>query len=156
MAIQGISRIINAPRDLIFDLVADVEIYPKLFPLWRDARVLQRDGDSYVASQEVGNGDTIEQFRSHTSLTRPTHIDVTSEDELFKEFHIRWDFDSVGEKCRVALAITCAMKARSLQPRIDQLLLRSPLSMLLALEDRAAFMLATPGGERSMQIPAGQ
>lgn len=103
MTVYAASRIIMAPRSRVFDLVADVEGYPEFLPLWRDAEVYRRDGDIYYTEQEVGLGRISERFRTRTHLVRPLHIKVTSEDDRFDEFFIRWDFDTVGTGCRISV-----------------------------------------------------
>lgn len=145
MAIHAASRIIPAPRDLVFDLVADVETYPEFLPLWRDARIHRRDDESYLASQEVGLEHVNAQFRTRTQLKRPTSIEVTSEDKVFSEFLIRWDFDSVGTNCWVALVLACQLKARTVNSGVDYLLSRAALPMLMALENRASAWLGANG-----------
>lgn len=137
MTIHAVSRVIMAPRDRIFDLVADVESYPDFLPLWHDVSVYRRDRNSYLTDQEVGIGHVRERFRTRTHLVRPMYIDVTSEDALFHEFFIRWDFDTVGNGCRVSLALTLEFKSRSLQAGIDRLLSGAARSMVVAFENRA-------------------
>jgi coenzyme Q-binding protein COQ10 len=144
MTVYAVSHVIMAPRSKVFDLVADVESYPDFLPLWRDANVYRRDGDRYYTEREVGLGRIKERFHTRTHLVRPMHIEVTSDDERFKEFFIRWDFDTIGTGCRISVALTWEMKVPSLQSAIDHLLPRAARSMVAAFEKRALTTLGAP------------
>lgn len=82
-----------------------------------------------------------EKFQTRTLLARPMSIEVTSEDDLFNEFLMRWDFDCVGANCRVALVLACQLKARTVNSGFDHMLSRAALPMLIALENRASALL---------------
>lgn len=144
MTVYAVSHVIMAPRGSVFNLVADVESYPDFLPLWRDASVYRRDGDTYFTEQEVGLGRINERFRTRTHLVRPMYIEVTSEDDRFDEFFIRWDFDTIGTGCRISVALTWEMKTQSLQSALDRLLPRAARSMVAAFESRALTMLGAP------------
>lgn len=144
MTVYAVSHVIMAPRSNVFSLVADVESYPEFLPLWRDASIYRRDGGTYFTEQEVGLGRINERFRTRTNLVRPQYIEVTSEDERFEEFFIRWDFDTIGTGCRISVALTWEMKTGSLQAALDHLLPRAARSMVAAFENRALKMLGAP------------
>ena len=153
MTVHAVSRVITANRDLVFDLVSDVESYPDFLPLWRDAHIVQRDGESYYTDQEVGIGHINERFRTRTRLVRPFYIEVTSDDSLFREFFIRWDFDTVGNGCRVAVALTWEMKSKSLQTGIDRLLSQAARTMVTAFEGQAEKRFGAPVSESPTTNP---
>lgn len=138
MTMHAESRIILAPNDWVFDIVADVERYPEFLPLWREVRVTRRNGNRYHTEQEVGIGRTRTRFRTDTVLKRPMRIEITSRDELFREFFIFWDFNTAGNGCRVDMALTCEVQSRRLQIAIDRLLPRIARAMVVAFEKRAA------------------
>ena len=144
MTVYAESRVIMAPRSSVFDLVADVESYPEFLPLWRDATVYRIEGNNYYTEQEVALGRINERFRTRTHLVRPMHIDVTSDDDHFDEFFIRWDFDTIGTGCRISVALTWEMKVASLQAAIDHLLPRAARTMVAAFEKRALRSLGAP------------
>jgi len=131
------TRLVAAPVERLFDLVADVESYPRFLPLWRHARILRRNADSYVTDQEVGLGPIRERFQTKTVLARPERIDVTSFDPLFSAFSIRWQFEAHGMQTRVAIALSWKMQSRGLQRGIDMLLPSAARSMVSAFEKRA-------------------
>ena len=152
------SQIIRAPRERIFDLVADVERYPEFLPLWLDARVYRhRDETTYFTEQEIGLGFLRERFRTKTVMTRPTSIEVSSHDGLFRDFRIFWtfadagtgDIDGVGNEdgdedgdreenaCRVEIALTWEVCSPLMQGAIDLILPETARSMVRAFDRRA-------------------
>ncbi len=136
------SRIIQAPRERIFDLVADVERYPEFLPLWLDARVYRhRDETTYYTEQEVGLGLLHQRFRTKTVMTRPGAIEVTSRDGLFRDFRILWTFTEAGTAgepaCRADIALTWRVRSRLMQGAIDLVLPETARSMVRAFDRRA-------------------
>jgi len=131
------TRFISASVDLVFDLVADVERYPEFLSLWRQARVYQREGDVYLTDQEIGLGPIRERFRTRTELSRPARIDVTSDDALFRAFHICWNFQPLRSGCRTSIALTWEVRSRRLQRTIDLLLPTVARTMVGAFQRRA-------------------
>jgi coenzyme Q-binding protein COQ10 len=131
------ARFIRAPADTVFDLVADVERYPEFLPMWRHARVYQRQGDVYLTEQEIGLGPISERFRTRTELRRPDRIDVTSDDVLFRAFHIRWGFQPVRSGCRASIELTWEVRSWPLQAAIDLLLPTVARTMVDAFQRRA-------------------
>lgn len=138
MTVYTASRSIKQPQEVIFDLVADVERYPEFLPLWKCARIIGRDGNTYDTEQMVGFGPVRERFRTKTVLVRPTLIEVTSTDRLFRNFFIRWDLDSAAEGCRVGIALRWEVRSRILQKAIDLVLPETAVKMIDSFERRAA------------------
>ena len=137
MTIHSDSRIILAPPDRVFDMVADVESYPDFLPLWREARILEREKDAYWTEQTVGLGPVRERFRTRTVLRRPVRIEIVSFDELFADFFINWDFHPMGRGCRASVALTWETRSTRLQRAVDLLLPHTARSMVAAFEKRA-------------------
>jgi coenzyme Q-binding protein COQ10 len=137
MTIHSDSRIIVAPTDRIFDMIADVESYPNFLPLWRDARIYERKPGEYWTEQTVGIGPVREHFRTKTVLRRPVRIEISSPDEIFTNFFISWDFHPVGRGCRASIALTWEMRSKRLQGAIDMLLPHAARTMVTAFEKRA-------------------
>ena len=136
MATHTESRFIQAPRERVFDLVADVERYPDFLPLWIDARIYRRHGNTYHTEQEIGLGPIRERFHTRTVLDRPSRIEVTSTDGLFRAFTIRWDFADVPGGCHIDIALTWEVQSRLPQKAIDSVLPATAAIMVSAFEDR--------------------
>jgi coenzyme Q-binding protein COQ10 len=118
-AFRTTRRVRHAAQDM-FDLVADVEAYPKFVPLCRDLRVMRRsetqDGKQVVvAEMEVGYKAIRESFTSKVTLDRAKlEIFVEYVDGPFKQMENRWSFVSAGEDaCTVEFAISYEFKSRA-------------------------------------------
>jgi coenzyme Q-binding protein COQ10 len=130
-------RAIAAPRETLFDLVADVERYPEFLPLWTDVRVYRRRGETYYTEQEVGLGPIRQRFHTRTTMVRPSRIDVTSTDRSFRAFHIGWDFAEAAIGCNVRIDLRWQVRSWLLQRAIDVVLPETAKSMVDAFERRA-------------------
>jgi coenzyme Q-binding protein COQ10 len=137
MTVFAESRILIAPPDRLFDLVADVESYPSFLPMWRDARVFARSGNLYHTEQAVGVGRLQKRFRTQTLLSPPLRIEVTSSDPLFSDFYIHWNFSCIGLGCRISAAVQWQLASDSLQRMIDRVLPSAARSVITAFEGRA-------------------
>ncbi len=81
----------------MFDLVSDVEAYPKFLPLCKALRVLRRtqEGDTlvFVAEMQVGYKAIRETFTTKVSCERPSkHILVEYIDGPFRYLKNSWAF----------------------------------------------------------------
>lgn len=139
MPVHRETRVLPYRRDQFFDLVADVESYPEFLPLWRSARIYRRRGDVYYTEQEVGVGPWMSQrFRSRTKLERPTEIEVTSDEGIFKHLRIAWHFESTPEDgCSVNFEMSCEARSPMMRQFIDFMLLETSRDMVAAFEKRA-------------------
>lgn len=130
-------RSVAASRDLVFNLVAEVERYPEFLPMWRWVRVFSKRDGSYFTEQEIGLGPIRQRFRTRTLLSPHSHIDVTSSDQLFRRFHIRWDFAEMERGSAIGISLTWEVRSRLLQKAIDLALAETANAMIDAFESRA-------------------
>lgn len=130
-------RLVAVPRQVIFDLVADVERYPEFLPMWREARVRDRAEDHYDTDQLVGFGPVVERFSTRTALWPPETIEVTSGDRLFRRFLIRWRFLEDDAGCRAVIELDWKVRNPLLQKAIDFVLPQTARMMIDAFEQRA-------------------
>lgn len=142
MGVHTESRLIDAPQEQVFELVADVEKYPEFLPMWIDARIYRRRGDTYYTEQEIGLGLIRQRFRTKTVLMSPARIEVTSTDDLFRRFFVRWDLAGAGHGCRVTITLGWEVQSFLLQTAIDLLLPETARSMVFAFERRSRQVLA--------------
>ena len=137
MTIHSDSRIILAPPDRIFDMVADVESYPDFLPLWREARIYERENDLLDGADRGSRPGPRTLSHQDDVCVEPVRIEIVSSDELFANFFISWDFHPIGRGCRASVALTWEMRSRRLQRAIDLLLPHTARSMVAAFEKRA-------------------
>lgn len=115
------SRNVSHPVTAMFNLVADVESYPKFLPLCRDLKVRRRsvtqDGrEILTADMVVGYKAVRETFSSQVTLDRANgEILVEYISGPFRHLENRWHFIEIGpDSCRVEFDIAYEFKSRTL------------------------------------------
>jgi coenzyme Q-binding protein COQ10 len=105
----------------MFNLVADVETYPKFVPLCRslNVRTRRRDGEDrevIVADMAIAYKLVRETFASRVTLDRKNlEIMVEYLEGPFQRMNNRWTFRSLGEHaCEVEFFIAYEFKSRTL------------------------------------------
>jgi ribosome-associated toxin RatA of RatAB toxin-antitoxin module len=88
----------------MFDLVNDLEAYPRRFPMCLGARVTERDDRHLVARLELRFAGVTQHFSTRNTLERPHSIRMQFVDGPFDWLHGVWSFTPLGEAgCKVAL-----------------------------------------------------
>jgi coenzyme Q-binding protein COQ10 len=106
----------------MFDLVADVELYPEFVPLCKALRVRSRRAEAegretLVANMSVGYKLIRETFTSRVALDRPNlKVRVEYIDGPFSRLENIWTFrdEAEGEGSRVGFFIDYEFKSRTL------------------------------------------
>ena len=123
-----ISRTSDVPfsaRDM-FDLVADIERYPRFLPWCRSATVHARTSTVVTASLEIARGPFRKSFTTRNRMTDPERIDIELVDGPFSRLDGRWSFDAVAERsCKVGFEmrfeISNRILARGLAPLFEEI-----------------------------------
>jgi coenzyme Q-binding protein COQ10 len=76
----------------VFDLVADIESYPKFLHHVAAARIRRRKGDTLWVDQVVRFGVLRLKFSTLAVLERSSGIHVVCDDSVFGKFDERWSF----------------------------------------------------------------
>ncbi|MBF0561468.1 MAG: type II toxin-antitoxin system RatA family toxin [Alphaproteobacteria bacterium] len=90
---HSVSRHVKCGRELLFNLVADVERYPEFVPWWMSATVWKTDADTYYTRQTVGMSLIYHEFQSQTTIYRPDRIQVISRERPFRSLDMHWSFE---------------------------------------------------------------
>jgi coenzyme Q-binding protein COQ10 len=114
-------RVRHSAADM-FDLVADVEQYPKFVPMCRDLKVRQRTAGPEPGVEIVTADMTVsfklvrETFRSRVTLDRPKlQILVEYLQGPFSHMQNRWTFQPAGEAaCEIEFFIDYEFRSRTL------------------------------------------
>jgi coenzyme Q-binding protein COQ10 len=132
------------PRQM-FDLVADVERYPRFLPLCEALAVLSRkttDGKEFlVADMTVGYQAIRETFRSRVTLD-PVALTVVVEGVPnsrgpFRTIENRWRFGAAPGGCEVAFSIAYEFKSTMMQMLVGALFDRAFRRYVRAFQERA-------------------
>ncbi|HET7592939.1 MAG TPA: type II toxin-antitoxin system RatA family toxin [Rhodanobacteraceae bacterium] len=88
----------------MFDLVNDVEAYPRRFPWCLGAHVIERDDQHLVARLDLRFAGVTQHFSTRNTLDRPHSIRMHFVDGPFDWLHGVWSFTPLGDAgCKVAL-----------------------------------------------------
>lgn len=88
----------------MFDLVNEVEAYPRRFPWCLGATVSEHDGEHLVARLDLRFAGITQHFSTRNTLDRPNSIRMQFVDGPFDWLHGVWSFTRLGDAgCKVAL-----------------------------------------------------
>ena len=101
----------------MFDLVNDVEAYPRRFSWCSGAQVLARGDSGLTARLELRIGGIAQQFTTRNTLDPPRQIAMQLVDGPFRQLAGAWDFLALGEAgSKVALALDFDYAGRLMAP----------------------------------------
>ena len=104
------SALVPFSAQQMFDLVNDVEAYPRRFEWCDAARVVERGKDFLVATLEVGLGAFKASFTTKNTLKPPSRIGMSLVDGPFKNLSGGWVFHQLGnDGCKVSLVLEFEM-----------------------------------------------
>ena len=134
----------------MFDLVADVENYPKFFPLCEALRVKSRDADgrSLIAEMDVGYSAIRETITSRVTLDpgqRAVAADLVK--GPFRKLENRWRFTDAPGGCDVHFAIDYEFSSFMLQLVVGAVFDQAFRRCTEAFETRAHAVYGAPSSE---------
>ncbi|QNK03898.1 type II toxin-antitoxin system RatA family toxin [Dyella telluris] len=90
----------------MFDLVNDVEAYPKRFPWCVAAHVLEKTGDVLVAKLDLKYAGFRQSFTTRNTTTPPSRLHMSLVDGPFRSLDGVWNFIALGDAgCKVAFEL---------------------------------------------------
>jgi len=112
--IQRSAQVPYSP-EAMFDLVNDVDSYPRFLPWCRSARVLERGEGWLRARVDMARGALHHGFTTRNTLEPGRRIRVELEDGPFRRLEGDWHFEPVaGGGCRVSLDLEFEFAGRIL------------------------------------------
>lgn len=100
------SAIVRHTPAQMFDLVNDVDAYPRRFTWCAGARVLEREGDALTARLELRIGGLTQAFTTRNTLSPPQRIAIELVEGPFRHLSGAWEFAALGtDGCKVTLAL---------------------------------------------------
>ena len=100
------SAIVRYSPAQMFDLVNDVEAYPRRFTWCAGAQVLAREERALTARLELRIAGMTQQFTTRNTLDPPQRIAMQLVDGPFRQLAGGWDFIALGtDGSKVALAL---------------------------------------------------
>ena len=131
-------RIIRHTPEQLFDLVADVRLYPEFLPWCLAARIREETNEKLVADLIIGFQMFKERFTSHVRLDRQAmEIHVEYAEGPFKYLKNTWTFNHHPEGCEIDFYVDFEFNSRILQTVIESLFTEAVKKMVRAFEQRA-------------------
>jgi coenzyme Q-binding protein COQ10 len=128
----------------LFDLVADVDKYPRFLPWCVAARIRSRTECQLVADLTIGFGPFRESFTSQVTLDRPGHIKVKYENGPFRYLNNQWDFLPHPTGTDVRFDVDFEFRSRILQAAIGVVFNEAVRRMVNAFLKRARDVYGPP------------
>jgi ribosome-associated toxin RatA of RatAB toxin-antitoxin module len=107
------SALLPYPAQAMYDLVNDIEAYPKYMEGCVGATILRRDTDVIEARLDLARGAIRYSFSTRNHLDAPKSIRMELIDGPFTQFEGRWFFQSLGDNaCKVILDLQFSMASK--------------------------------------------
>lgn len=98
------SALVEFSDQQMFDLVNDIEHYPKFMKGCVSATVQSQSDDELVGELKLSRGGITQQFTTRNFLRPPDHIEMHLLEGPFKSFRADWRFIALkAEACKVSL-----------------------------------------------------
>lgn len=98
------STLLPYPAEAMFDLVNDIEAYPRYMDGCTGAKILFRDDAVIEARLELSKGGIRQAFTTRNTLRPPTAIDMQLVEGPFTAFTGHWAFQALGDSaCKVTI-----------------------------------------------------
>lgn len=100
------SALVNYSPAQMFDLVNDVEAYPKRFPWCAGAAVVERGNNVLVARLDLKFAGLRQSFTTRNTVDPPHRLHMSLVDGPFRSLDGVWDFLALGDAgCKISLAL---------------------------------------------------
>ena len=143
------TRIVPYSAELMFQVVAEVEQYPKFLPWVVALRVLGRERvkerDVLTAEMAVGYGALREKYTSRVIIDSAARtIDVAQTSGPFKQLENHWRFTPLEQGCKVDFSLAYEFKNRVLNAIAGAAFGKVYVKMADAFEARAKALSDQP------------
>ncbi len=132
------SALVPYSANQMFDLVNDIEQYPKFMQGCKTARVISRSEKEIVGELCLAKAGITHRFTTRNELYRPSRIEMQLVAGNFSVFHARWTFTALTDvACKVALNMEFEFKAGLMEFAAEKLFSSSANNLVDALVNRA-------------------
>ena len=103
----------------MFDLVNDIEAYPRRFDWCSGAKLIESGEGRVVARLDLGLGSLSTWFTTENTLERPHRIEMKLVDGPFRKLHGQWEFFALEESAsKITLALAFDPTNRLIGPAL--------------------------------------
>ena len=115
MPVVNKSALVRHSAQQMFDLVADVEGYPRFLPWCHATKVLSHDGDVLCGRIEVARLGVRQTFETCNKLEPPHRMRIDLKDGPFRKLTGAWSFTPLrDDACKVELELDFEFSGRLL------------------------------------------
>ncbi len=130
-------QILPYTQEQLFDLVADVDKYPRFLPWCVASRVRHRTDTHLTSDLTIGFGPFRESFTSSVTLDHPRRVNVKYESGPFRYLNNQWDFAPHDGGTEVSFFVDFEFRSRILQAAIGVVFNEATKRMVNAFRKRA-------------------
>lgn len=132
------SALLPFTANQLFELVADIEQYPRFLPGCEQANILERDSNRIIARLGLSRAGFRHSFVTRNTMEPDQHIELRLVDGPFEHFEGRWDFTALSpEACKVALKLTFRMRGGLIHAAAGRLFDKVAVDLVDAVVTRA-------------------
>ncbi len=107
------SALVPYPAEFMFELVNDVESYPKFLPWCSSGKLLSRDANELCGEIQVARMGIHQTFSTCNRLFPHERIDLRLREGPFKRLEGTWQFQSLrADACKVSLVLEFEFSGR--------------------------------------------
>ena len=122
----------------LFDLVNDIESYPRYMDGCVGAQVLRREEGLVEARLDLSKGGVSQSFTTRNRMVDAEHISLELVEGPFEQFEGRWEFTPLGDAaCKVSLGLAFRVNNAVLGAAASKLFDSVTNNLVAAVEKRA-------------------
>jgi len=132
------SALVEYSDQQMFDLVNNIEHYPKFMQGCISARVLSQSDTELVGELRLSKAGISQQFTTKNILHRPKRIDMSLVEGGFTQFASHWSFDALTiNACKISLSMEFEFKSGLMGFAAEKLFSNSATNLVDAIVQRA-------------------
>lgn len=132
------SALVEYSASQMFDLVNDIEQYPKFLPGCTEAKVLSASDTELIGELKLSKAGITQQFTTRNTLDKPASIGMEMLEGNFTSFDARWDFTPLSDSAsKVSLTMEFQFKSSILGFAVEKLFSSVANSQVDAMVERA-------------------
>jgi ribosome-associated toxin RatA of RatAB toxin-antitoxin module len=132
------SALVEFSAQQMFDLVNDIENYPKFMQGCVSAQVVSRSESELVGKLCLKRAGMRQEFTTRNTMDNPRSITMELVEGSFSNFHARWEFLELAEAaCKVTLQMEFEFRSGLLDIALQKLFSSSANNLVDALVERA-------------------
>ncbi len=122
----------------MYQLVNQVDDYPKFLIWCSDASILKQTSDQIIASVEINKSGFNQSFTTINTLTPNQRIDMKLKEGMFKQLNGAWVFTRLNDQaCKIELSLNFSFSSKILDLAISPIFTSIANSQLEAFVARA-------------------